>query len=162
MPVHPIIDSRNAASSPEAPSSVFFAFVGENVDGHDYVGDAFSRGALAAVVERDVSYEGTATVLDLRPGAEAPRSLNTPLVIVVPDVLAALQQAARWWRNQVRTRVIGITGSVGKTTTKEIVAQVLAERYRVAWSQASFNNEIGLPLTLRRSEEHTSELQSHC
>jgi UDP-N-acetylmuramoyl-tripeptide--D-alanyl-D-alanine ligase len=154
VPVRPIIDSRNAASRPDAPSSVFFAFVGENADGHDYVGDAFSRGALAAVVERDVSYEGAATVLDLRPGAVAPRSLNTPLVIIVPDVLAALQRAAKWWRSQLRTRVIGITGSVGKTTTKEIVAQVLAERYQVAWSQASFNNEIGLPLSLLEMTSH--------
>jgi UDP-N-acetylmuramoyl-tripeptide--D-alanyl-D-alanine ligase len=148
MPVHPIIDSRNAAPTQEGLSSVFFAFVGENVDGHDYAGDAFSRGAVAAIVERDVAYAGGATVLDLRSGGAVPRSLETPLVVIVPDVLGALQHAARWWRQRVDTRVIGITGSVGKTTTKEIVAQVLAERYHVAWSQRSYNNEIGLPLTL--------------
>jgi UDP-N-acetylmuramoyl-tripeptide--D-alanyl-D-alanine ligase len=148
MPVRPIIDSRNAAPTQDGLLSVFFAFLGEHVDGHDYVDDAFSRGAAAAVVARDVASDTGRSVLDLRPGAARAGALATPLLIIVPDVLAALQQAARWWRRQVGTRVIGITGSVGKTTTKEIVAQVLAERHRVAWSQGSYNNEIGLPLTL--------------
>ena len=148
VPVQPIIDSRDAAPKQGGPLSVFFAFVGEHVDGHNYVSDAFERGAVAVVVARDVALEGEGTVLDLRPGAMAPQSWVTPLVIIVPDVLAALQRAARWWRRRLSTRVIGITGSVGKTTTKEIVARVLSERYRVAWSRGSYNNEIGLPLTL--------------
>jgi UDP-N-acetylmuramoyl-tripeptide--D-alanyl-D-alanine ligase len=148
VPVHPVIDSRNAAPKVDGASAVFFAFVGEHVDGHDYVDDAFSRGAVAAVVARELPAPAGGAVLDLRPGATPVEVPRTPLLIIVPDVLVALQEAARWWRSRVNTRVIGITGSVGKTTTKEIVAQVLMERDGVAWSQGSYNNEIGLPLTL--------------
>jgi len=140
MPVHLVIDSREADAT-----SVFLAFPGENVDGHDYVADAFSRGALAAVVEHDVDVD--APVLDLRNGAQL-ATLATPFVIRVPDVLKALQQAATFWREQFETRVIAITGSVGKTTTKELLARVLARRYKVLRSSGSYNNEIGLPLTL--------------
>lgn len=141
MPVRPIIDSRNAE-----PGSVFFAFEGENVDGHDYVGDAFERGAVAAVIEHEVAVEAdSVTVTDREPPVV---SLSTPLLIRVPDVLAALQNAARWWRRQLDVRVIGVTGSVGKTTTKEVTARVLGRRYQVLRNPGSFNNEIGLPLTV--------------
>ena len=146
----PIIDSREAV-----PGSLFFAFEGERVDGHAYVGDAFARGATAAVVAHDVQ-AGDCALLDLtQVGDEeeprltlSPAGASLPLLIRVPDVLAALQEAARWWRLRLDVRVIGITGSVGKTTTKEIVARVLGCRYRVTKSQGSYNNEIGLPLTL--------------
>lgn len=139
-PVRPILDSRTAE-----PNTIFFAFKGENVDGHDYVADAFKRGAIAAVVERDV--EVVADVLDVVSGAVS-RAVTTPLLIRVPNTLDALQNAARFWRQQLTPRVIGITGSVGKTTTKEVVTKVLASRYRVQRSTGSYNNEIGLPLTL--------------
>jgi UDP-N-acetylmuramoyl-tripeptide--D-alanyl-D-alanine ligase len=69
---------------------------------------------------------------------------------VVPDSLLALQQLAGWWRSLFDVRVIGITGSIGKTTTKEYVASVLAQRYNVLKSEGNYNNEIGLPLTLLR------------
>ena len=141
MPIHPIIDSRNAQSG-----SVFFAFKGENVDGHDYVGDAFDRGALAAVIERDV--EVGADCIDVTDREPVERTWTPPLLIRVPAVLAALQDAARWWRDQLDVRVIAVTGSVGKTTTKEVTARVLGHRYRVLRNPGSFNNEIGLPLTL--------------
>ncbi|MEA3396305.1 MAG: UDP-N-acetylmuramoyl-tripeptide--D-alanyl-D-alanine ligase [Chloroflexota bacterium] len=139
-PVQPILDSRQADAT-----SVFFAFVGENVDGHDYVGDAFARGAAAAVVERDVAVE--AAVLDIAQGG-LPVEPVLPLVIRVPHVLHALQQAATCWRQQLAPRVIAVTGSVGKTTTKELIACVLRRRYHVLHSTGSYNNEIGLPLTL--------------
>ncbi len=140
MPVQPVVDSRKAA-----PGTVFFAFKGEHVDGHDYVGDAFERGAVAAVVERDVPVE--TPVLDVRDGplSAAPA---TPLLVRVSDVLEALQRGARFWRRQLSPRVIGVTGSVGKTTTKEVISRVLAWRYAVLRSAGSYNNEIGLPLTL--------------
>ncbi|RLC84503.1 MAG: UDP-N-acetylmuramoyl-tripeptide--D-alanyl-D-alanine ligase, partial [Chloroflexi bacterium] len=109
-PVKPILDSRQADTA-----SVFFAFVGENVDGHDYVADAFARGAAAAVVERDVAVE--AAVWDVTRD-DLPAGESLPLVIRVPDVLHALQQAATFWRQQLAPRVIAVTGSVGKTTTK--------------------------------------------
>ncbi|MDY0020010.1 MAG: UDP-N-acetylmuramoyl-tripeptide--D-alanyl-D-alanine ligase [Anaerolineae bacterium] len=141
MPFHPILDSREADAM-----AVFLAFKGEKVDGHDYVADAFARGAVAAVVERDVAV--AASVLDLSQ-KKLPATLKTPLVIRVPNVLESLQRAATFWRQQItNVRVIGITGSVGKTTTKEVVARVLEQRYRVLRSTGSFNNEIGLPLTL--------------
>ncbi|MCD4738242.1 MAG: UDP-N-acetylmuramoyl-tripeptide--D-alanyl-D-alanine ligase [Anaerolineae bacterium] len=147
MPVHPILDSRQARAG-----SVFFAFVGENVDGHAYVADAFERGAVAAVVDQDVDVAGS--TLNIEDGLW-PVMLATPLVIRVPDVLQALQRAAAFWRAQMETRVIGITGSVGKTTTKEVVSRVLARRYRVLHSVGSYNNEIGLPLTLLQlTSEH--------
>jgi UDP-N-acetylmuramoyl-tripeptide--D-alanyl-D-alanine ligase len=147
MPVDPVLDSRKAGAQ-----AVFFAFKGEHVDGHDFVADAFRRGAIAAVVEREVA--GEASVLDVSNGA-LPASLSTPLVIRVVDVLKALQDAARFWRVQMTPRVIGVTGSVGKTTTKEVVAKVLQSRYEVLRSVGSYNNEIGLPLTiLRLTEAH--------
>ena len=140
MPVHPILDSRRAKVG-----SVFFAFAGENVDGHDYVMDAFERGATAAVVDQDVAVE--ASEFNIETETHSP-VLTTPLIIRVPDVLQALQRAASFWREQVDTRVIGITGSVGKTTTKEVTSQVLSRRYQVLHSIGSYNNELGLPLTL--------------
>lgn len=146
-PVHPIIDSRKAE-----PGAVFFAFQGENVDGHDYVADAFAKGAVAAVIERDVAVAAD----QIAPGDEVlPDGLGLPLLIRVPNSLEALQAAARFWRQQLAPRVVGITGSVGKTTTKEVTAHVLESRYRVLYSTGSFNNEIGLPLTLLAlTDEH--------
>lgn len=143
MPVWPIIDSRRAQSG-----SVFFALPGEHVDGHEYVADALSRGAVAAVIQRDVAVSSKIEVLDVSLGSLPELPPNAPLLIRVPNVLAAMQQAASWWRQKLGVRVIGVTGSVGKTTTKEVAAQVLSRRYEVSWSKGSFNNEIGLPLTL--------------
>ncbi len=143
MPVYPVIDSRIARSG-----AVFFALPGEHVDGHDYVEDALTRGAAAAVVQKDVVLATEVAILDVSDEVHTALLPDTPLLIKVPDVLAAMQQAARWWRQRLGVRVIAVTGSVGKTTTKEVVAQVLSRHYEVAWSKASFNNEIGLPLTL--------------
>lgn len=138
-----VIDSREAR-----PGALFFAFKGERTDGHDYVADAFSRGAVAAVVERDVTAD--AILLDLTLGEQRlPDSVALPLVLKVDESLGALHRLATYWRRiQDHLRVIGITGSVGKTTTKELAAAVLARRYVTIKSEASFNNEIGLPLTL--------------
>ena len=148
MPVYPVIDSREAR-----PGAAFFALAGERVDGHDYVGDAFARGAAVAVVERDVSVDAPLVDLTKAPAASLSDAAvqGGPVLIKVPNVLEALQRAAGWWRRQlVGLRVLGVTGSVGKTTTKEMVARVLQNRYTVMRSQASYNNEIGLPLTLLR------------
>ncbi len=143
MPVRAVLDSRKAE-----PGTFFLAFKGEKADGHDYVAQALAQGALAALVERPLEVPG-AQMLDLTsPGAALPADLRPPLVIRVPQVLAALQGLASFWRQQFTPRVVGITGSVGKTTTKELVARVLAQRFKVLRSQGSFNNEIGLPMTL--------------
>lgn len=140
-----VVDSREAE-----PGALFLAFQGEQADGHDYVGDAFSRGGVAALVEHDVPDEGLP--LDLRdPGVRLPDSWSLPLVLRVESTLQALQQLATFWRkSQPGLRVVGITGSVGKTTTKELTASVLARRYATIKSEASYNTEIGLPLTVLR------------
>jgi UDP-N-acetylmuramoyl-tripeptide--D-alanyl-D-alanine ligase len=138
-----VIDSRDAKSG-----ALFIALRGEHADGHEYVADAFSRGAVAALIEHDVDTE--ASVLDLTiPGPASPEAWSLPLALKVENTLEALQQLATFWRRSLdELRVIGITGSVGKTTTKELVASVLARRYVTLKSEASYNNEIGLPLTL--------------
>ena len=144
-----VIDSRQAE-----PGAMFVAFEGERVDGHDYVADAFSRGAVAAIVERDVASSGQ--VLDLTgPTPALPDTWALPLVIKVAGNLQAIQQVAAFWRRRHRVRVVGVTGSVGKTTTKELAASVLARRYVTLKTEASYNNEIGLPLTLLHlTDEH--------
>lgn len=135
-----VIDSRQAS-----PGCLFVALRGERHDGRDFVPEAFARGAVAAVVERPLP--GYA-VLDCRSIGTEPLPVTLPLQLWVDDSLAALHQMARYWRLLRPLRVIGITGSVGKTTTKELTAAVLAQRYRTLKSEGNYNNEIGLPLTL--------------
>ncbi len=141
------IDSRQVI-----PGALFVALPGERVDGHDFVSAAFERGAVAALVQREVNCN--ATVLDLRQplSAElpvAPDVLETgPLCLLVTDPLQSLQKVARFWRRKLTLRVIGITGSVGKSTTKEMAAEVLSQRYHTLKSMGNLNNEIGLPLML--------------
>jgi UDP-N-acetylmuramoyl-tripeptide--D-alanyl-D-alanine ligase len=77
-------------------------------------------------------------------------NLQPPLCLRVDNTVTALQQIARYWRRKLEIRVIGITGSVGKSTTKEMIAEVLSTRYRTLKSPGNLNNEIGLPLTLLR------------
>jgi UDP-N-acetylmuramoyl-tripeptide--D-alanyl-D-alanine ligase len=134
--------------------NLFVALKGERVDGHDFVTEAFAKGAPVAIVQHETS--GNHHGLDLRGGRKpTDATLQFPLSILVDDSLLALQQAARFWRRKLDVRVIGVTGSVGKTTTKELVAEVLSQRYRTFKSIGNFNNEIGLPLNvLALTEEH--------
>jgi len=125
------IDSR-AVSGGE----LFVAFAGSRTDGHRFVPDAFARGAAAAMVN-----DGA----EIPPVAEADRS--RPL-IRVPDTFRALHDLARATRERTPERLAGITGSAGKTTTKELLADMLAARFRTARTQGNFNNLYGLPLTL--------------
>jgi UDP-N-acetylmuramoyl-tripeptide--D-alanyl-D-alanine ligase len=135
------------------PGMLFVALKGERVDGHEYVAAAFAGGAKLALVAHPVE---DLAFIDLRAG----RKLNdfvaeVPLCIVVDDVLVALQQTARFWRRKLSLRVIGITGSVGKTTSKELIAEVLSQRYKTFKSAGNFNNEIGLPISvLNMHEDH--------
>ncbi len=140
-----VIDSRLVI-----PGSLFVALPGEQVDGHDFVGDAFQKGAIMALVDRDVERE--LSVLDLRQPDALERSLEleTPFCLRVPDTLDALQKVAARWRETLSLRVIGVTGSVGKSTTKELAAEVLQRRYRTMKNPGNLNNEIGLPLSLFR------------
>jgi len=107
----------------------FFALPGENFDGHDYVAQVLQKGAACAVVSRTV--DGAAGLL-----------------LRVPDTIQALGDLAREYRRMNAFNVVAITGSVGKTTTRQIVHHVLSRRFRTHQAQKSFNNNIGLPLTL--------------
>lgn len=137
-----VIDSRLAI-----PGSLFVALPGERTDGHQFVSAAFAKGAVAALVEKDVP--GFYTV-DLREPVtyEQAAGFSLPACLRVNNVLSALQTLAKYWRARLDVRVVGVTGSVGKTTTKEIVAAVLSTRFSTLKSEGNFNNEIGLPLTL--------------
>jgi UDP-N-acetylmuramoyl-tripeptide--D-alanyl-D-alanine ligase len=144
------IDSRTLI-----PGSMFVALQGESVDGHDYVGNAFENGASYALVDRPV--DPHIRVIDCRPGSELnlDQEVEIPFCLLVEDTLDALQQVAGEWRKRLGLRVIGITGSVGKSTTKELTTTVLKQRYRTLKNPGNLNNEIGLPMTLwRLSEGH--------
>ena len=131
------IDSRTAA-----PGDLFFAVRGERHDGHDFVASAFARGAVAALVSR----ERVATLPDA--------ALARPLLIA-EDPLAAMQSLASHVRRQWGRRLVAITGSAGKTTTKEAAAAALGTRFHVLKSEGNLNNNFGLPLQLLRLEpEH--------
>ncbi|MGD1904485.1 MAG: UDP-N-acetylmuramoyl-tripeptide--D-alanyl-D-alanine ligase [Leptolyngbyaceae cyanobacterium] len=116
------------------PGQIFVALRGENFDGHRFVGPALSKGAVAAIVDSPVLDDGRE--------------------LIVPDTLAAYQAIARWWRRQLSTPLVAITGSVGKTTTKELIAAALSEKGPTLKTQANFNNEIGVPKTLLELAPH--------
>jgi UDP-N-acetylmuramoyl-tripeptide--D-alanyl-D-alanine ligase len=142
-----VIDSRQAG-----PGSLFVALPGEHVDGHDYVADAFERGAVAALVQRRPDVE--CMTLEAARLTQAPASsISPPVCLQVADSLQGLQQLASYWRGRFEVRVIGITGSVGKSTTKELVVAVLGQRYNTLKNAGNLNNEIGLPLTLLGLDE---------
>lgn len=113
------------------PGEVFVALRGEKFDGHKFVSVALEKGAIAAIVDSDFKLEQ-----------------NQSSLLQVEDTLKAYQQIAHWWRQQFSIPVIAITGSVGKTTTKELIAAVLATQGHVLKTQANYNNEIGVPKTL--------------
>lgn len=137
-----VVDSRKAV-----PGSVFFALRGEHRDGHEFVADALARGAVAAVVSQEV--EGVdRPVYTHEVGIRDP--FEPPVLFRVPDTSQALLRAGGYWRAHFHPRVVGVTGSVGKTSTKEMIAAVLRRRFRTLWTPASYNNEIGIPLTLLR------------
>jgi len=125
----PVIDSRKAV-----PGSLFLAIQGENVDGHDFVSDAFSHGAVLALTSKSVDHAH----------------------ILVEDVVVALGKLAQHVRsNLLNLTVIGITGSQGKTTTKELLASILSAAAPTVAPQGNFNNEIGAPISLLHCTEET-------
>lgn len=127
------IDSRKITKG-----NLFVPFKGENSDGHRFVEDAIKKGAAAAFWQKDVP--------------------NPPLhlpILVVENPLVALQELARKYRDELDVKVVGITGSNGKTTTKDITANLLSLKYKVQKTEGNFNNEIGLPLTILGLEADT-------
>ena len=128
------IDSRTIQ-----PGELFFAVRGERLDGHDFVQPALEKGAAAAVIAK----------------THAERFAGSQNLLVVSDVLVALQTLGSAVRRIWGKTVIGVTGSAGKTTTKEAIAQVLSAKFRVLKSEGNLNNHFGLPLQLLRVErEH--------
>lgn len=111
------------------PGCLFVALTGERFDGHDYVAQALEKGAVAAVVSRDCGVQPVLRVADTR------------------DALIAL---GGYYRDRFSIRCVGVTGSVGKTTTKEMIAAVVDSAYETIWTQGNLNNEIGMPKTLFR------------
>jgi UDP-N-acetylmuramoyl-tripeptide--D-alanyl-D-alanine ligase len=114
---------------------LFFALRGANFDAHDYLAQAFEKGAVAAIVDRDVPAPG--------------------LTISVENTLTALGSLAAAYRMTLGARVIGVVGSNGKTTTKEMIAHVLGRDRRLVKAQGSFNNNVGVPVTIFQADERT-------
>lgn len=119
-----VIDSRKIE-----PGGVFIATKGEKADGHQFIPDVAAKGAMGAVCEK------------------LPKECDIPCILV-QDSFKALKDIAEYYRKQLDIWVVGITGSVGKTSTKEFIASVLSVKYKVLKTQGNFNNEIGLPLTV--------------
>ncbi|MBW8016786.1 MAG: UDP-N-acetylmuramoyl-tripeptide--D-alanyl-D-alanine ligase [Planctomycetes bacterium] len=118
------IDSRSVTEG-----DVFFAIAGENFDGHEYVEQAFAAGAVCAVCSRDVE-------------------CGDNVIVKVDDTVKALGRLANFCRNDSKFKVVAITGSVGKTTVRQIACHVLSKHFKCHQAEKSFNNNIGLPLTL--------------
>lgn len=114
---------------------LFFAHKGEKVDGHDFIEAVFEKGALCVVCER------------------LPENV-TGTCIVVNDTLEALRDIAEYYRKNLSVKVVGITGSVGKTTTKEFIASVLSQKYEVLKTEGNHNNLVGLPLTVLKIRDN--------
>ena len=125
------IDSRNTV-----PNNLFVAIKGKRYDGHDYIKEAIDKGAIAAVVEK---FNPKLSIIQL----------------VVADTMKALGALASNWRIKFQIPVIAITGSVGKTTVKEMIGSILSQLGSCLISQGNMNNEIGLPLTLFSIEKET-------
>ncbi len=113
--------------------NVFFALPGTKVDGHQFGQEAISKGAVAVVVSKDVPLPS----------------------ISVADTLQAIQRFARWHRTNLKAQIFAITGSCGKTTSKELIAAILAKKYKITVSKGNYNNELGCPLSLLQMDEDT-------
>jgi UDP-N-acetylmuramoyl-tripeptide--D-alanyl-D-alanine ligase len=123
------VDSRTVA-----PGDLFFALRGPNHDGNVYVDDALRKGAVAAIIDEQDSLRGN----DSRP------------LLIVPNSLGALQKIAAWAREQWGGEVIGVTGSAGKTSTKDVIAEVLSVKMPAGKTIGNFNNHVGVPLSILR------------
>jgi UDP-N-acetylmuramoyl-tripeptide--D-alanyl-D-alanine ligase len=130
---HPLVvtDSRTIKKG-----SLFFALKGKNFNGNKFAAEALKKGAAYAIIDEEKYQTGNRTVL-------------------VENVLGALQKLAGWHKKELGIPVLGITGSNGKTTTKELIAAVLSEKFRISFTQGNLNNHIGVPLTLLNMDKST-------
>jgi UDP-N-acetylmuramoyl-tripeptide--D-alanyl-D-alanine ligase len=164
-----VIDSRLASAG-----CLFIALKGEHHDGHEFIPEAVAKGAVVILAEREpeipcvlLRLGGSESVqggLEDVPGAQPAEAgvddgkSGLPVCLLVSDSLQALQRMAGSWRRQHDVRVIGITGSVGKTTSKEVISAVLRQGYCTLKTEGNYNNEIGLPLTLLHLRAHHQRL----
>ena len=135
-------DSREVA-----PGSAFLCLTGERVDGHDFIPAALTAGAVCAIVTRD-------------PGADVRAQAHNAgaALLKVPDAQAAFEALAQWWRGQIGATVVGLTGSCGKTTTKNLVRDVVGSARIVVATLANQNNELGVPRTVLAADPDTDVL----
>ena len=151
----PIVTGGRVDSRKVQPGNIFVAMAGETTDGHLYIENAFRNGAVAALIDKDI--QADFQVIDLTKSTPVfdQVDFSAPICIKTDSSIRSLQKIAKFWRNQLPVEVIGITGSVGKSTTKELTADMLQLRYKTMKNSGNLNNEIGLPLTLLElTEEH--------
>lgn len=138
------IDSREIE-----PNNLFIAIKGEKFNGHDFIKQAVDKGASCAVISEDILKNKEIPYISSTSGKRA---------VLVKDTRTALQNIAKWYRDKFKVKVVAITGTNGKTTTKEMAAEILARKYKVIRSEKSFNNQIGVPLTLLKITPETEVL----
>src|SRR6056297_2926201 len=126
-----VTDSRKIVEG-----SLFFALKGEKFNGNEYAAEALEKGASYAIIDEEEYVKDERTIL-------------------VDDVLETLQHLANFHRKQLGTPILAITGSNGKTTTKELISAVLSTKYNISFTQGNLNNHIGVPLTLLAMDEKT-------
>lgn len=134
------VESINTDTRNINKNEVFIALKGERFDGHDFVKDAILKGAKGIIISREITIEGNIFVIRVR------------------DTLKALQDIANYYRKKLKAKVIGITGSSGKTTTKNLIGKLLSLVGKTYMSRENFNNEIGVPLSILEAEKDTDFL----
>ncbi|MFN2169591.1 MAG: UDP-N-acetylmuramoyl-tripeptide--D-alanyl-D-alanine ligase [Anaerolineae bacterium] len=137
------------------PGDLFVALRGERFDGHDFVAEALSKGACGAIVEANWWADRGARMIGSAPGTTALASERAEIIYPVDDTLRALGWLARDVRRKSATKVVAVTGSVGKTSTKDLLNAMAARVCRVVGTSANQNNEVGVPLTLLGIEPDT-------
>lgn len=131
-------------SRKDLEDQVFIALSGENFDAHNFLAEAVHAGAKALVVSKEENHLAN--------------FYKDVTVILVEDTLKALQDMAVFWRQKLQAQVIAITGSAGKTTTKEFLSTILSQKYKTHWSRGSFNNHWGVPLSILSCPLDTEKL----
>ncbi|MBQ1453869.1 MAG: UDP-N-acetylmuramoyl-tripeptide--D-alanyl-D-alanine ligase, partial [Ruminococcus sp.] len=131
-----VITSVERDSRQVKEGSLFLAIKGERVDGHDYIQKCYDSGAICAICEK------------------APENADKPYILV-PSTLQAVKEIGRAYREKFDIPVVGVSGSVGKTSTKEMLYAVLSQKFKTHKTQGNLNNELGVPLTLLSMPEDT-------